>query len=272
MPTADYLFESPRGGMGKYRDFRNLISEIAGRPHPWTGHSGKATLCCWAGQQSLDEIERLCQGHHKPGVARGMTVLYSRDDVGPQLRLQARITLMLKAGWRPVQPLLRGGRLGEEPLVNLDRTLPLPSWLHEMLPEHWQAQMAARAGQHVDEAKEALLAVTEDSESEDGEPDGSSSSSEDEVPTPSNQARSSQDRNQTDRLPPVPQSSHEQVFLVSITKNHVHVGIKRGDQTAFQPACGKTRAEDMEEQQHLPAASVLRCRHVACRSRMGEDA
>ena len=272
MPTADYLFESPRGGMGKYRDFRNLITEIAGTQHPWTGHSGKATLCCWAGQLSLDEIERLCQGHHKPGVARGMTVLYSRDDVGPQLRLQARLTLLLKAGWRPVQPLLRGGRLGDEPAVDLSRVLPLPQWLHEMLPEHWQAQLAERVGtSDRDATREERLTIHEDTESEEGQPDDSSGSSEDEeLPSPDSQARSSQDRRQTDRQAPLPQSSQEHVFLVSITKNLVHVGIKRGDQTTFQPACGKVRAEDTEEQQDLPADNITRCRHIACGSRMVE--
>ena len=271
MPAADYLFESTEGGVGKYRDFRNFISEISGRPHPWTGHSGKATLCCWAGQLSLDEIERLCQGHHKPGVARGMTVLYSRDDVGPQLRLQARITLMLKTGWRPVQPLLRGGRLGEEPPVDFDRMLPLPYWLHEMLPEHWQAQMQERAGQLRDAAREEILAIKEDSASEEGLTEGSSSSSdEDDRPTPES-SRSSQERFQGDRQPPLPQSSQEQIFLVSLAKNIVHIGIKRGDQADFHPACGKIRSDDFEEHHTLAEIRTSRCRHVACRTRMGED-
>ncbi|OLP78105.1 hypothetical protein AK812_SmicGene41770 [Symbiodinium microadriaticum] len=52
-------------------------------------HSCKATVLSWPRQLHLDPELRRLQGHHRPSAMEGSVRIYSRDDIGPMLKLQA---------------------------------------------------------------------------------------------------------------------------------------------------------------------------------------
>ncbi|CAE7354164.1 unnamed protein product [Symbiodinium sp. CCMP2592] len=54
-------------------------------------HSCKATVLSWARQCHLSPELRRLQGHHRPSAMEGSVRVYSRDDVGPMLLLQAEV-------------------------------------------------------------------------------------------------------------------------------------------------------------------------------------
>ena len=72
-------------------------------------HSFKVTFLSWARQLNLNEEWRRHQGHHRADGAKGSVALYSRDDVWPALQLQQAVQSQIRAGFRPLQPMLRGG-------------------------------------------------------------------------------------------------------------------------------------------------------------------
>ena len=86
-------------------------------------HSMKTTFLAWTSQRSdiFTEEQRMMQGHHKSQKSSSMR-RYSRDDVHPQLVLQANLTALVQSGWRPTLAQQRGAQCPMcEPTVNLER-------------------------------------------------------------------------------------------------------------------------------------------------------
>ena len=86
-------------------------------------HSCKATVLSWARQLHLDPELRRLQGHHRPSAMEGSVRVYSRDDIGPMLKLQADIINKIRSGYRPLQPVARGS---SKPLPDFRVCLPAP--------------------------------------------------------------------------------------------------------------------------------------------------
>ena len=86
-------------------------------------HSCKATVLSWARQLHLDPELRRLQGHHRPSAMEGSVRIYSRDDIGPMLKLQADIINKIRSGYRPLQPVARGS---SKPLPDFRVSLPPP--------------------------------------------------------------------------------------------------------------------------------------------------
>ena len=85
-------------------------------------HSCKATVLSWERQLHLDPELRRLQGHHRPSAMEGSVRVYSRDDIGPMLQLQADIINKIRSGYRPLQPVARGSN----PLPDFRVCLPAP--------------------------------------------------------------------------------------------------------------------------------------------------
>ncbi|CAE7483684.1 unnamed protein product, partial [Symbiodinium sp. CCMP2456] len=94
----------------------------------------KATMLSWARQLSIESDTRRIQGHHRLSGADRSVALYSRDDIIPMVRLQARVVAAFRNGFRPLQPLGRGL---EAPVPDFPVVLPsgvLPSLDSAALP------------------------------------------------------------------------------------------------------------------------------------------
>ena len=86
-------------------------------------HSMKTTFLAWTAQRSdvFTEEQRMVQGHHESQKSSSLR-RYSRDDVYPQLQLQASLTSIVQAGWRPALAQHRGAQAPMvEPDVLLDK-------------------------------------------------------------------------------------------------------------------------------------------------------
>ena len=86
-------------------------------------HSMKTTFLAWIAQRSdiFTEEQRMVQGHHKSQKSSSLR-RYSRDDVYPQLQLQASLTSLVQSGWRPALAQHRGAQIPmREPEVVLER-------------------------------------------------------------------------------------------------------------------------------------------------------
>ena len=86
-------------------------------------HSMKTTFLAWTAQRSdiFTEEQRMVQGHHKSQKSSSLR-RYSRDDVYPQLQLQASLTSLVQSGWRPALAQHRGAQIPmREPEVVLER-------------------------------------------------------------------------------------------------------------------------------------------------------
>ena len=67
------------------------------------------------------EEQRMVQGHHKSQKSSSLR-RYSRDDVYPQLQLQASLISIVQTGWRPALAQHRGAQAPMvEPAVQLER-------------------------------------------------------------------------------------------------------------------------------------------------------
>ena len=83
----------------------------------------KTTFLAWTAQRSdiFTEEQRMVQGHHKSQKSSSLR-RYSRDDVYPQLQLQASLTTLVQSGWRPALAQHRGAQSPMvEPEVLLER-------------------------------------------------------------------------------------------------------------------------------------------------------
>ncbi|CAE7302951.1 LRRC45 [Symbiodinium sp. CCMP2592] len=99
-------------------------SEACPPEHSMYGvHSCKATVLSWARQLNLDPELRRLQGHHRPSSMEGSVRVYSRDDIGPMLSLQAEVINRIRSGYRPLQPVGRGS---SKPLPDFRVSLPPP--------------------------------------------------------------------------------------------------------------------------------------------------
>ena len=81
------------------------------------------SFLAWTAQRSdvLTEEQRMVQGHHKSQISWSLR-RYSRDDVYPQLQLQANLTSIVQAGWRPALAQHRGAQAPMiEPDVQLEK-------------------------------------------------------------------------------------------------------------------------------------------------------
>ena len=65
-------------------------------------------MLSWARQLSIESDARRIQGHHRLSGADRSVALYSRDDIIPMVRLQARVVAAFRSGFRPLQPVARG--------------------------------------------------------------------------------------------------------------------------------------------------------------------
>ena len=74
------------------------------------------------GSSALIRLRRL-QGH-RPSAVEGSVRIYSRDDIGPMLKLQADIINKIRSGHRPLQPVARGS---SNPLPDFRVCLPPPT-------------------------------------------------------------------------------------------------------------------------------------------------
>ena len=86
-------------------------------------HSMKTTFLAWTAQRSdvFTEEQRMVQSHHKSQKSSSLR-RYSRDDVYPQLQLQAKLTSLVQSGWRPALAQHRGAQIPmTEPEVTLER-------------------------------------------------------------------------------------------------------------------------------------------------------
>ena len=111
------LFHAPLTRVQGLKHIRFLLSQFylehkhpmeAGHVHSLGVHSFKVTVLSWAHQMQLPEDQRRYQGHHRASGGHFSVSLYSRDDVHPALALQDEVQKRLRAGFRPLQPLLRG--------------------------------------------------------------------------------------------------------------------------------------------------------------------
>ena len=86
----------------------------------------KATMLSWARQLSIESDARRIQGHHRLSGADRSVALYSRDDIIPMVRLQARVVAAFRSGFRPLQPVARGlvAPLDDFPVVLPSGSLP----------------------------------------------------------------------------------------------------------------------------------------------------
>ena len=86
----------------------------------------KATMLSWARQLSIESDARRIQGHHRLSGADRSVALYSRDDIIPMVRLQARVVAAFHNGFRPLQPVSRGldAPLNDFPVVLPSGSLP----------------------------------------------------------------------------------------------------------------------------------------------------
>ena len=86
----------------------------------------KATMLSWARQLSIESDARRIQGHHRLSGADRSVALYSRDDIIPMVRLQARVVAAFRNGFRPLQPVARGlvAPLDDFPVVLPSGSLP----------------------------------------------------------------------------------------------------------------------------------------------------
>jgi hypothetical protein len=215
-----------------------------------TPHSAKPTWLSWASSLGVPEFERLVQGHHKPSE-KAMVLLYSRDDVGPQLRLQVRVLLALANGWRPGQVHFRGGvSLASDSSVTCLNSVP--ACLLGLLPERWEVSPTtiAAAAKADPGLKEALSLGSDLEFLSDSEAESLDSASESEVA-------------QMDDWAKCPG-----LKLIMKSRNVVHAGV------GGAPACGASLARDTEfcdsdwEDDCEVGVKLAPCRHVACRSRL----
>ena len=85
----------------------------------------KATMLSWARQLSIESDARRIQGHHRLSGTDRSVALYSRDDIIPMVRLQARVVAAFRNGFRPLQPVGRGqAPVADFPVVLPSGTLP----------------------------------------------------------------------------------------------------------------------------------------------------
>ena len=238
---ADYLF------VGSYLLFRQTLNSVllpSPLTPPWTGHSLKATLLTWAEGLGLPDRERQAQGHHAP-VHRCM-VLYGRDDVLPQLRLQIRIMSFLCRGWRPQRILARGSRApGVEPPVPEGAIVAsVPPSLLALLPESFNfTPLPAPSGDTSSSeppAEQEEVASTDSADS-------------------SSVADSSDRENADVDLAAI---VHFTRPVVRSSRGTLHAAERHGE--VWTPLCGLASAL------HLVTSGPLGriCRHAACRSRL----
>ena len=94
--------------------WRSQASPLANCTINFALHSMKTTFLAWTAQRSdvFAEEQRMVQGHHKSQKSSSLR-RYSRGDVYPQLQLQATLTSIVQAGWRPA--LVQYGGTGCSP-------------------------------------------------------------------------------------------------------------------------------------------------------------
>ena len=103
--------------------WRSQASPLANCTINFALHSMKTIFLAWTAQRSdvFTEEQRMVQGHHKSQKASSLR-RYSRDDVYPQLQLQATLISIVQAEWRPALAQHRGAQAPMvEPAVQLEK-------------------------------------------------------------------------------------------------------------------------------------------------------
>ncbi|CAE7277035.1 unnamed protein product [Symbiodinium sp. CCMP2592] len=139
-------------------------------------HSCKATVLSWARQLNLDPELRRLQGHHRPSSMEGSVRVYSRDDIGPMLSLQAEVINRIRSGYRPLQPVGRGS---SKPLPDFRVSLPPPdSNMGGMAPRESSARSRSPR-RRPEPDKEEMESTDLSDDSSDSEQSGASGSDDD---------------------------------------------------------------------------------------------
>lgn len=157
--------------------------------------------------------------------------------------------------------------MGVEPHVSCSSWSPLPGYVRDLLPEQWSVENLPLQGRLL-VAPGAISSSFEVSTLDDPDTASSSSSvSSDSTSSDESSASVPEDAH----LPPaqratVPQTDGNSVYLASVSRDKVHVGIRRG-QSDWIPACGCRRVKDLIEMEEWQCVSYSRCMRRACKSR-----
>ena len=247
LPGADFLFAADDGGPASYSQARAWIASrfnFAGL----TLHSAKCTWLSWGGAVGAPDIDRLMLGHHRSSQL-SMMILYARDDVLPQLRVQVRVLGALSAGWRPRLVAARGSQVSPCGVESLTLLSFVPQELKDSLPETWRQELQASLGRPVVVKEEPL----DNSESSDCDvvSDNGDTESEDEGIASMAWAVCAGNK------------------LVMPSRGTVHAALRTDE--SWRAACGAKSAPDAE----LVLGSLkcteglAPCGHLACKARLG---
>ena len=222
----------------------------------YTVHSCKTTVLSWAAQLPQGVVsseQRHLQGHHS---YQSSMRLYSRDDVHGALQLQSVMVEHIQKGFRPVQPIHRGGQEAfPSPAVVLERF----SKSCDMTEFRWF--------NFLDEAES--IEEIPDGETAEEESSSSSSSSDSEL------SDAAQDSTKTISKH-LPNDTIDE-FWYGVTKLTVHAMIKDDNPsltsallfqgTAVKTACGRRMSissiQVKEDLQNIKVPSF--CQHPGCR-------
>ena len=224
-------------------------------------HSMKTTFLAWTAQRSdiFTEEQRMVQGHHKSQKSSSLR-RYSRDDVYPQLQLQASLTSLVQSGWRPALAQHRGAQTPmREPEVVLER------FRKDHEPLTWKRfQFLATPKDQPDQ--EISLVHDNSEEMQDDQSDSSSESD-------SSSSSSSSNRSGISVSKPSKEDSgcSEEIFVGWTThiQHAVRVdpspkpGTPRFDGIAWRSMCG-ARLNPLMKFSDQPKPDLAYCRKPAC--------
>ena len=224
-------------------------------------HSMKTTFLAWTAQRSdiFTEEQRMVQGHHKSQKPSSLR-RYSRDDVYPQLQLQASLTSLVQSGWRPALAQHRGAQIPmREPEVVLER------FRKDHEPLTWKRfQFLATPKDQPDQ--EISLVHDNSEEMQDDQSDSSSESD-------SSSSSSSSNRSGISVSKPSKEDSgcSEEIFVGWTThiQHAVRVdpspkpGTPRFDGIAWRSMCG-ARLNPLMKFSDQPKPDLAYCRKPAC--------
>ena len=224
-------------------------------------HSMKTTFLAWTAQRSdiFTEEQRMVQGHHKSQKSSSLR-RYSRDDVYPQLQLQASLTTLVQSGWRPALAQHRGA---QSPMVEPEVLLERFRKDHE--PLTWKRFQFSATPKDQSDQEISLSHET----SEEMQADQSDSSSE----SDSSSSSSSSNRLVVSASKPSKEDSEcsEEIFVGWTThiQHAVRVdpspkpGTPRFDGIAWRSMCG-ARLNPLMKFSDQPKPDLAFCRKPAC--------
>ena len=224
-------------------------------------HSMKTTFLAWTAQRSdiFTEEQRMVQGHDKSQKSSSLR-RYSRDDVYPQLQLQASLTSLVQSGWRPALAQHRGAQIPmREPEVVLER------FRKDHEPLIWKRfQFSATPKDQPDQ--EISLVHDNSEEMQDDQSDSSSESDSSSSSSSSNRSGISVSK------PPKEDSGCSEEIFVGWTTHIQHAvrvdpspkpGTPRFDGIAWRSMCG-ARLNPLMKFSDQPKPDLAYCRKPAC--------